>query len=778
MKIKRLIAGGLTALLGATMFGAALAATTFDQGMGQFVKITDSTMTSPLIVVGAGVDTTDVLGAADIAASLVSNYAVKEMTVPSAGATASVTNGVLIDSALNKTYLSAGFSTVKPVVTETDLPDLLKSYTFTDKNATTSTYTQKIVLNSPATYGVATFGIPSGETEPVLHVPVTIGTTPYNLSVTFIGGLDPTAVDTTYSIKLFGKDYTFGNTHTNSSLELYSSAGAQVVDLSGAGDEATVTVGDTTFTIKLNGWDTGGTIAYVSVNGVAYTWNEAGTYTVSGVKFYVQSVDVIYTGAQEATGMVKLFVGTDKLSLSDGSAISKNDETKNSYVYFSSTTSNKINSITFEVYPDDDVFIIDGTPMVDPVFGSFKTVISGMTPGITDASRDLIKFTSDSSNVKLSFKNKDGMQYTNIPIYYGASGVMSKKINNVYNFWTRECNGTDGQYNISKGDYFVASQGDYSYILKYASYNYDINDPTKTYVTLTDLSTNSNYKVYPSSEDLMIGSSSFDVNIYGDKTICVSLNGGTGYTAAQVNITTGAGAKIDVTNIGGAYVDEKPLYSLSDANDPATTKFWVNATHSTTSGVRFSMTPDPTQVGTANEWKYITDYGSYVYATGDNNGKNSISIYNAGERPAPANIAIGSNPVISTVAGVGGTYNSAVPVTNPIAKFPSEITQTSSLDKDLILVGGPCANALVNTLLNTAWSVDDACAAWYEDTTLKNSGNGLIEVVEDIFGSGHKALIVAGTDAADTRNLIANKVIKPTVFKGLGAVSQFKGAVA
>jgi hypothetical protein len=82
----------------------------------------------------------------------------------------------------------------------------------------------------------------------------------------------------------------------------------------------------------------------------------------------------------------------------------------------------------------------------------------------------------------------------------------------------------------------------------------------------------------------------------------------------------------------------------------------------------------------------------------------------------------------------------------------------------------------VKTLLDTAWTSTDSCAAWLADADLKDNGKGLIQVVEDIFGSGKKALIVAGTSAQDTRNLIANKVIKPTEFKGLGAVAQYKGA--
>lgn len=778
MKIKRFIVGGLAASLAGIGLIAGGLAVSFSDGMGTALfEKTDSTLKSPMVVVGDTAKVQDVIGATDIAASFVSNYAVEEKTVLGTGATTGVSGGVLIDSDLNKTYLGETLNLVKSVITESDLPELLKSQSFTDMNATTSTYTSKIV---PAGISAA-FAIPSGETVPYLFVPVTTTTTPYNLTLTFIGGLDPTAVDTTYKLTLFGKEYTFGNTHTNISLEMYSSAGAQVVELSGAGDEETVEVGGTDFTIKLNGWDTGGTKAYISVNGESFTWNELSTYTVSSVKFYVQAVDVIYTGAQDATGLVKLFVGTDKLTLNNGQQIQKNDVTKNSIVYYNSPSATKINSITFEVYPDDDVAIIDGVPMDDPVFGSFKTVISDMTPGMTDASRDAVVVTSDSSNVKLTFTNKDGMAYENIPVFYGNSTAMYKQINNIYQFHTTECNVSVGTGNITKGDYFVASSGDYSYILKYTAYNYDTSDPTKTYVTVTDLSTSTAYKVYPNvGEKLTIGSLEFPLQWNGDsiKNICVSLNGDADYVADAVEIKSGGGAVINLAVAGQALVTETPLYSISESNDPSGATINATASYSSTSGVRFTVLPNPYQVGTNNEWKYATSYGSYVYISGDNNGKNRIEVWNPGQRPAPANIAIGVNPVLSTTAGAsGGTYNAALPITNPIAKFASEITGDTSLDKNLILVGGPCVNSLVKTLLNTAWETDDSCDYWLNTHADLGVGNGMIKLVEDAFGSSKTALIVAGTTAQDTRDLIANKAIKPSVYTGMSG-SEYIGSVA
>ncbi|NYZ76909.1 hypothetical protein H0O02_01180, partial [Candidatus Micrarchaeota archaeon] len=77
--------------------------------------------------------------------------------------------------------------------------------------------------------------------------------------------------------------------------------------LSGPSDVKMITTSSGyTFVLKLNGWDTQGTKAYIMLNNVAYTWSENSTYTIGNVNFYVQAVDVNYTGAQEATGSVRI----------------------------------------------------------------------------------------------------------------------------------------------------------------------------------------------------------------------------------------------------------------------------------------------------------------------------------------------------------------------------------------------------------------------------------------------------------------------------------------
>jgi S-layer protein (TIGR01564 family) len=87
----------------------------------------------------------------------------------------------------------------------------------------------------------------------------------------------------------------------------------------------------------------------------------------------------------------------------------------------------------------------------------------------------------------------------------------------------------------------------------------------------------------------------------------------------------------------------------------------------------------------------------------------------------------------------------------------SEVS-TSSLDRDLVLLGGPCANGLVAELLEMSASKPDCVS---EFTALYPT-EGVITVVEGAFDSAHKALVVAGVDRDATRDL-AVKVMQGTL---------------
>jgi hypothetical protein len=130
-------------------------------------------------------------------------------------------------------------------------------------------------------------------------------------------------------------------------------------------------------------------------------------------------------------------------------------------------------------------------------------------------------------------------------------------------------------------------------------------------------------------------------------------------------------------------------------------------------------------------------YGALV--TTDSSGQGSVTVSYPDEQSV-MNVAIGTDPQFSTSA-TGGTVETAHKITSPVAKFESEVS-TGALTSNLILIGGPCANGLVATLMNTTKA---SCMDAWTFTT------GVIKEYENAFGSGYKALVVAGTSAADTR---------------------------
>ncbi|RLJ08672.1 MAG: hypothetical protein DRP16_00925, partial [Candidatus Aenigmatarchaeota archaeon] len=139
---------------------------------------------------------------------------------------------------------------------------------------------------------------------------------------------------------------------------------------------------------------------------------------------------------------------------------------------------------------------------------------------------------------------------------------------------------------------------------------------------------------------------------------------------------------------------------------------------------------------------YGDRYGTMISYDSDNQGVVEISYP---DEQATAMVAVGSDPTFTTGTS-GGTYEAAVQITSPVAKLDTEV-DTGSLNADLILVGGPCVNTLVATLL----AQDNiTCDTW-------NFTKGIIKEYTDAFGSGRKALIVAGTsaDGKDTRDLAA-----------------------
>lgn len=147
---------------------------------------------------------------------------------------------------------------------------------------------------------------------------------------------------------------------------------------------------------------------------------------------------------------------------------------------------------------------------------------------------------------------------------------------------------------------------------------------------------------------------------------------------------------------------------------------------------------------------YLDRYGTLVAYNSDD--QNQVDIWYPDNQAVMA-VAIGANPVFGS-SGSAGSVEQAVKITSPVAKLDSEVS-TSGLTADLILLGGPCANDLVADLMGLP-KTEPGCYEQWTYTT------GIIKEYTDAFGSGKKALVVAGTTADDTRSLAA-KVMAGTL---------------
>ncbi|MEM5875174.1 MAG: S-layer protein [Candidatus Aenigmatarchaeota archaeon] len=113
-------------------------------------------------------------------------------------------------------------------------------------------------------------------------------------------------------------------------------------------------------------------------------------------------------------------------------------------------------------------------------------------------------------------------------------------------------------------------------------------------------------------------------------------------------------------------------------------------------------------------------------------------------------VAVGKDPRWTTQATEAGTYKTYAPLSLPVAKLAREVTTADKTNANIVLVGGPCANSLVQELIN-AGKMDSSFTCFPTLGEAWTPGAAYVQVIEDAFATGRVALVVAGTNAEDTR---------------------------
>jgi len=404
--------------------GATLAMGAFGiASLGDYVTTSDGSLASPIIVVGDGAGSSgagivkDVLGAADIAAA-VAGYATTMSTVGASGASVTVTGGTALDTPNQKVYLGDAVDAATQTLTSNELPTLLASGTVSTNDGDFD-YDQFITMGNTT----ITFGNSGEDIDPVVMLDVGTDNSDgiYTTKVVFSKALNMSDSDTPgEEMALFGTTYTISSESTNTKIVLFGSG--QTITLS-EGDESTVSVGGTSYTIKLLGVSQSGStdVAIVQVNDVSDEVNEEATRKIGGLNIYAK--DVFYLGKESQVSSATLQLGSQKLTLEDAKEVVVtigSDDTTIDNTWVSIAGSDDVSSLEVAVAAQDSdtEYIAEGVPFVDPVYGGFQVEMGGMVPASDSASYETIelgvggdddatvKFTDDRGNMDtLSFVN-------------------------------------------------------------------------------------------------------------------------------------------------------------------------------------------------------------------------------------------------------------------------------------------------------------------------------------------------------------------------------------
>lgn len=107
---------------------------------------------------------------------------------------------------------------------------------------------------------------------------------------------------------------------------------------------------------------------------------------------------------------------------------------------------------------------------------------------------------------------------------------------------------------------------------------------------------------------------------------------------------------------------------------------------------------------------------------------------------------------VKVAGSVGGVSKATLP--SSIAKLDSGVTSADKTGYNLVLVGGPAVNTLVNAL-QTEGKLTKTIGNVGSTADIAAAGAGVVELVADAFATGKYAIVVAGSDRAGTAKAAA-----------------------
>jgi hypothetical protein len=536
-----------------------------------------------------------------------------------------------------------------------------------------------------------------------------------------------------------------------------------------------------TKTYTLGGKDYEVTVSYIGTTNVKFTINgevsdslaEGSTYKLSdGTEVGV--IDVLAQNLAGETDKVEFNLGANKLILEDTNtsnaasgelSLDVNGESmdyaKVIIVGTDDASKVKLTNIYVNITAEDNIFVPkDGklsAEMDEPgalVGGNWDMEYKGLS----ESKVEPIKVDS-TSNTKydLNFVDADG-NTAKVPLYY-ASGASAGHIgDDNYNLSVNE------SIPLKRNDYFIVtdetlSNGQrHSWALQYKGA--DISTASNPEIRFKNLATGEELKrSYTtatgtnSDAELRLGGQTFKIwNASADTTanfnIQVDMDASGAVDDSLVGINTKAGASIAFDwdqNLAYAKNGENITISTPDADDydnvaPTDMKYQLKA--DTNTRVQITQISGPTEITPANEdnvYYFYTSLGALVKRDTPTSAPSELTINYPKAQILPQAF-ITSGETTSTASAAGGTVETQeiVKIDVGAAVLASEVAGEETAN-NLILVGGPCANAAASVVMGNP----ENCAAGFE------AGKAKIKLYTH--ANRKVALLVAGDQAMDTR---------------------------
>ncbi|MFH7880968.1 MAG: S-layer protein [Candidatus Aenigmatarchaeota archaeon] len=769
MQIRKFVASSLAALMaGATFAGAALAAVNVG-GVLSHLGQQAATGTPYLVVVGDNAAASDIVGAIDVASAL-AQQVTKEVALPGVY-TETVTGGISLDTEYVKLdFLNGQINKVIKVVTADDLPTILEKGIVEDEEGKEYKYEQMITLQG----GLLKYNIDGEDKVPSLHYDFSDENNKNivaTYTLTFEEALDLSTV-VGKELRMMGQSFIISPDSTPSKIILYRAAQELLVN---AGEEQSVRIGGRDYVIRVVGINTQGQTpsAVINVNGVSRTVYSGNSYTISGLRVYVKDIQA-YTIPTSA-GAVVLLVGAEEVTLEDNGQVKIGTTTVENANVKIETSNDLVSKISIDL-PIKDGRLKLGSTWTDPVFGELKLTFDKVLPTVYDE----IKLTpsSDEKKYSITLTTSEGIRKTfefaagsgsNVELKLGGKTLITK---------LDECGGSGTSEEITG-----ISQSDYVLMNLFGKPRlYRVDVVSNSNVKMTDYFTGEVIEVslqqvqtdvYKGTKVIRGNTVDFiveETSVNGSKKLLLTIQWDENIDVSNVNI-----ADFVTSNEGSTYyvvkdttptcypaIKTKEGHYLAIYSDSAQVNVVLGEFDKSQSNVADTYTITITSSGDKLAFNGLpfllvshqeeevssgyTDFGTFVYLKG---GK-TLTLRVPTSQAYPKVYLGGKDLRVVSAATEAGTYKTYAPLSLPVAKLAREVTTADKTNANIVLVGGPCANSLVQELIN-AGKMDSSFTCYPTLGAAWTPGAAYVQVIEDAFATGRVALVVAGTNAEDTR---------------------------